>query len=174
MTDGVTGITERLVGQEQFAEMLATFGLERKDVVECGRWIVDRNFRAFRIGMLLAAGAVTTAYAFGFRLLFCSVGTRDRQDHILSHLGLRRVAGLPLVPVPAFNDELCVMYIQPDLPPSHFAELMAEMYEKLGLKSAANQGWQNLLNQSLPLTGAALLVSSDREPWQAAPAGDNR
>jgi N-acyl-L-homoserine lactone synthetase len=139
ITVGVMGITERLLGQEQFAEVLATLGVERRDVVECGRWIVDRNFRALRIGMLLAAGAVTTAHALGFRLLLCSVGTRDQQDRILSGLGLRRVAGLPLVPVPEFNDELCVMSIQPDHPPSHFAELMAEMHEKLELKPAENR-----------------------------------
>ena len=136
VTEGVTCTTERLLGQTQFAEMLATFGVERKGAVECGRWMVNPDFRASRIGVLLAGGAVTAAHAFGFELLFCSVGTRDRQDRILSHLGLRRVPGLPLISVPEFNDELCVMYIQPDRPTPHFAKLMAEMDVELKLKPA--------------------------------------
>ncbi len=136
LTKDVTCVTERLLGQKQFAAMLATFGVERKSVVECGRWIVELDFRALRIGVLLAGGAVATAHAFGFELLFCSVGTRDRQDRILSRLGLRRVPALPLIPVPEFNDELCVMYIQPDRPTPHFAELMAEMEVELKLKPA--------------------------------------
>ena len=98
--------------------------------------MVDPDFRALRIGVLLAGGAVTAAHAFGFELLFCSVGTRDGQDRILSRLGLRRVPALPLVPVPEFNDELCVMYIQPDRPMPYFAELMAEMDVELKLKPA--------------------------------------
>ena len=140
LTEDVTCVTERLLGQKQFAAMLATFGVERKGAVECGRWIVDLDFRALRIGVLLAGGAVTTAHAFGFELLFCSVGTHDRQDRILSRLGLRRVTALPLIPVPEFNDELCVMYIQPDRPTPHFAELMAEMDVELKLKLAENPG----------------------------------
>ena len=132
--DGVTCLTERLLGETRFAEMIAAFGLERKGAVETSRWMVDPNFRSLRIGVLLAAGAVASARACGFELLFCSVGTRDRQDRVLSRLGLRLVPELPLIPVPEFNDELCVMYIHPHRPPPHFAELMAEMDVELNLK----------------------------------------
>lgn len=134
VTDDVTCLTERLLGETRFTEMLAAFGVERKSAVETSRWMVDPNFRSLRIGVLLAAGAVTAARDCGFELLFCSVGTRDRQDRVLSRLGLRRVPELPLIPVPEFNDELCVMYIQPHRPPPHFAELMAEMDVELKLK----------------------------------------
>ena len=154
ITDGVTCITEQLLGRTRFAEMLATFGVESKSAVECGRWIVDPDFRANRIGVLLAAGAVATAHAFGFKLLFCSVGTRDKQDCILSRLGLRRVPALPLFPVPEFNDELCVMYIQPDRPMPHFAQLMAEMVVELKLKSAERPDEQELLNRPVHSTGS--------------------
>jgi GNAT acetyltransferase-like protein len=152
ITEDVTCITEQLLGRTRFAEMLSAFGVERKSAVECGRWIVEPDFRANRIGVLLAAGAVTTAHAFGFKLVFCSVGTRDKQDCILSRLGLRRVPALPLFPVPDFNDELCVMYIQPDRPMPHFAELMAEMDVKLKLKPAENPCEQVLLNQAWHMT----------------------
>ena len=137
VADGVRCLTERLLGAARFAEMLEGFGVERHRAVESSRWMVDPNFRSLRIGVLLAAGAVTAAHAFGFELLFCSVGTRDRQDRVLSRLGLRRVPELPVIPVPEYNDELCVMYIRPDRPPPHFAELMAEMDAELKLKPKA-------------------------------------
>jgi hypothetical protein len=138
VTEGVTCLTERLLGEARFAEMLAAFGVERKGAVETSRWMVDPDFRALRVGVLLAAGAVTAAHASGFELLFCSVGTRDRQNVVLSRLGLRRVPEMPLIPVPEYNDELCVMYIQPDCPTSRFAELMAEMDVELKLKPTPN------------------------------------
>jgi hypothetical protein len=136
LTKGVTCMTERLLGQTRFAEIFATLGVERRDAVECGRWMVDPDFRSSRIGMLLAEGAITTAHAFGFKLLFCSVGTRNKQDLMVSRLGLCRVPDLPLVPVPEFDDELCVMYIQPTRPMPNFAELRVEMNVELELMSA--------------------------------------
>ena len=148
-TEDVTFITERLLGERRFAEMLAAFGVERKAAVECSRWMVDPEFRSLRIGVLLAAGAVTAAQAFGFKLLFCSVGTRDRQDRVLSRLGLRHVPELPLIPVPEFDDELCVMYIQPHRPTPGFAELMAEMDVELNLNRTRNPGNQATSRMSI-------------------------
>jgi hypothetical protein len=133
---GLTGITDRVLGPECLAETLASLEVTREQTVESSRWIADPDFRALRVGVMLAAGAVATARALGFKLLFCAVGTRDKQDRVLSRLGLRRVPGIPLVQVPAFDDELCVMYIYPESPPTHLAELMAEMDVALQLKAA--------------------------------------
>ncbi len=142
VTNGITCLTERLLGERQFAKMLNTFGVKRKNAVESSRWMVDLDFRATRIGILLAAGSVSVAKAFGFKLLFCSVGTRDRQDCLLSRLGLSRVPELPLIPVPEFDDELCVMYIKPNRPPHRFALLMAEISAELKLDRTENPGDQ--------------------------------
>lgn len=151
VTEGVTCLTERLLGERQFAEMLAAFGVKRKAAVESSRWMVDPDFRASRIGVLLAAGGVTVAQAFGFELLFCSVGTRDKQDCILSRLGLRRVPELPLIAVPEYDDELCVMYIQPHRPTPRFAELMAEMVVELRLNRTVNPGDQTAVRTERPI-----------------------
>jgi N-acyl-L-homoserine lactone synthetase len=147
IAEGVVGITECLLGQKQFAEMLTSLDMDRRDVVESSRWTVDPFFRASRIGVLLAAGGVAVARALGFKLLLCSVGTRNKQDIILSRLGVRRVAGLSLIPVPEFNDDLCVMQIQPHHPQPHFAELMAEMDAELMLASSRNSDEKNLPKQ---------------------------
>lgn len=137
---GVTCLTEHLLGRRLFDEMLETFGVERKDAVESSRWMVDPDFRSSRTGLLLAAGGVSVARAFGFELLFCSVGTRDKQDRVLSRLGLRRVPELPVIHVPEYNDELCVMFIQPHRPTPRLAELMAEMDVELKIKPMRNSG----------------------------------
>lgn len=129
-----TCLTECLLGKTQFSKMLSAFGVERKNTVESSRWMLDPNFRSSNIGALLAAGGVTVARNFGFELLICSVGTRDKQDRLLSRLGLRPVPEIPLIPVPKYNDELCVMFIQPQNAPPHLEKLMAEMDSELNLK----------------------------------------
>jgi hypothetical protein len=72
-----------------------------------------------------------------------------RQNVVLSRLGLRRVPEMPLIPVPEYNDELCVMYIQPDRPTSRFAELMAEMDVELKLKPMTKGVNQRLVERKL-------------------------
>src|SRR5215204_2326985 len=67
---GVTCLTERLLGKMQFSEMLAALGVERTGAVESSRWMVDPNFRSLRVGILLAAGGVSVAHACGFGPLF--------------------------------------------------------------------------------------------------------
>jgi hypothetical protein len=134
VSEGIPCITDHLLGQTHVSEMLAGFGVEKKDAVECSRWMLDPEFRASHIGALLAGGAVAVARTLGFKLLFCSVGTRDKQDRMLARLGLRYVPGLPLIAVPEYNDDLCVMYIKPHLPTPRMAELMAKMDLELKLK----------------------------------------
>jgi N-acyl-L-homoserine lactone synthetase len=144
LTDGITCLTERLLGQTRFAKMLATFGVKRKQVVESSRWMLDPNFRNSGIGASLAAGSVAVAHNFNFELLICSVGTRDKQDKLLSRLGLRRVPDIPLIPVAQYNDELCVMFIQPHSPPPHLKKLMDEMDVELNLNPDRNPLEQKL------------------------------
>lgn len=139
ITEGITCLTERLLGKTGFAKMFASLGIERKRAVESSRWMLDPNFRTSGIGAFLAAGAVAVARNFGFELLFCSVGTRDKQDRLLSRLGLRRVPEIPLISVPEFNDELCLMFIQPHRPPPHLEKLMDEMDLELKLKNPSRR-----------------------------------
>jgi hypothetical protein len=146
LISGENCLTERLLGKTKLAEMLSTFGIQRKDAVESSRWILDPNFRASRTGVWLAAGGVTVARTFGFKLLFCSVGTRDKQNLILERLGLRRVPDLPLMPAPELNDELCVMYIEPHRPSPRMAGLMDEM--KLELKLRPNESPRSKTSQT--------------------------
>ena len=134
------GVTEQLLGPARFAEMLASVGVTRTQAVGCERWVADPDCRGSRVGVLLAAGAVAAARSLGFKLLFCSVGTRARQDRILSRLGLRPVAGFPLIDVPTWNDAVRVMSIDPSRPPPHFAALMQTMDGNLGLIPSENLG----------------------------------
>jgi len=114
-------LTESLLGPEQFARMLGSFGKKREHVIEIGRWVVDPAFRNGRslapgIGLELAAGAGALAVALasqiesGKGIAIFAAGTRDRQYLTLTHLGLKVVSGLSPVHSSEYDDFIQVLY----------------------------------------------------------------
>jgi Acetyltransferase (GNAT) domain len=114
-------LTESLLGREQFARMLGSFGRKREHVIEIGRWVVDPAFRNGRslapgIGLELAAGAGALAVALasqiesGKGIAIFAAGTRDRQYLTLTHLGLKVVSGLSPVRSSEYDDFIQVLY----------------------------------------------------------------
>jgi hypothetical protein len=128
-----TCFTERIVGSADFAGMLDRLGVDRLETVEGGRWIVDPSHRVSRLGARLAAGGVALARALGYRLLCCPVGTGRKQDQVLARLGIAAAPNLPVVPVPAFDDALRVMYVFPHQPGPRLRELVDRMTLELEL-----------------------------------------
>jgi hypothetical protein len=119
--DGPCCVTETLLGDEAFSEMLVNLGSCRDETLEIGRWVGNRALRSnynlrTSIGVQLAAGAGAVARSIamhaGFRhgLALFSVGTRDRQDAILSRFGLVRVPGVEPVRCDHYDDDIQVMY----------------------------------------------------------------
>ena len=127
------GVTEGLLGLERFMSMLKLLGATRNGSIEAGRWIADPAYRGSRVGVLLAAGAIATARSLSVKVLFCPVGTREKQDRVLARLGLKPVPHVPLIAMPAFDDEVRVMHIFPAQPLPHIAELMDAMATELRL-----------------------------------------
>lgn len=138
-------LTETLLGEEQFAEMLRRLGKHRDNTFEIGRWVVDPALRAQGslapgIGAQLAAGAGALALALvnlsedinGVAIF--SAGSRDKQYLMLSRLGLRPVPEIePMVSL-EYNDVIRVMYCTnaQELQP-RFRRMMDAMAEAIGL-----------------------------------------
>ena len=47
-------MTEQLIGQARFAQMLRTLNVNRVETIEGGRWVVDPAHRVGRLGVLLS------------------------------------------------------------------------------------------------------------------------
>lgn len=152
--EGRTCLTERLVGAERFEAMLRTLGSRRDEAVEASRWVVDPDHRSRSLGSQLATGAIAAARAFGFGLLFCSAGTRGRQDLMLTRLGLLPFGNMPLFPDVKFDDELRVMYVFPDRSPPGMCDSMGLMAAELGLDPPGGMGC------GTPQPGSCLLGST--------------
>jgi hypothetical protein len=114
-------LTERLLGEEQFSEMLSRLGKHRDNTIEIGRWVVDPALRAQGslapgIGVQLAAGAGALALALASQsedvngVAIFSAGSRDKQCLMLSRLGLRPVSGIEPLASTEYDDVIRVMY----------------------------------------------------------------
>jgi predicted GNAT family N-acyltransferase len=133
LTNGSTGLTESCLGKGPLEQMLQDLGVERAEAIEGGRWLAHPDHRHHRLGVLLAAAAVTLARHLGYRILLCSVGTQNKQHRVLACLGLRPVPTVASFYSETFADTLQVMYITPSQPTPHFGATMDMMVEKLGL-----------------------------------------
>ena len=119
--DGPPCLTETLLGEEQFSQMLRRLGRHRDNTIEIGRWVVDPRLRrqpslAPGIGVQLAAGAGALALALVNQsedvngVAIFSAGSQDKQYTLLSRLGLRPVSGIePLISI-EYDDVIRVMY----------------------------------------------------------------
>jgi Acetyltransferase (GNAT) domain len=138
-------LTERLLGEERFSEMLFRLGKDRDNTIEIGRWVVDPALRAQGslapgIGVQLAAGAGALALALVGQsedmngIAIFSAGSRDKQYLMLSRLGLRPVSGIEPLASTEYDDVIRVMYCTgtQELQP-RFQRMMDAMGETIGI-----------------------------------------
>jgi N-acyl-L-homoserine lactone synthetase len=138
-------LTETLLGEEQFSDMLRRLGKKRDSAIEIGRWVVDPALRtqgslAPGIGAQLAAGAGALAFALVNRsedvngVAIFSAGSRDKQYMMLSRLGLRPVSGIEPVVSAEYDDVIRVMYCtNTEELQSRFRRMLYAMAETMGL-----------------------------------------
>jgi hypothetical protein len=114
-------LTETLLGEEQFLRMLHRMRKRRDNTIEIGRWVVDPALRLWRnlapgIGVQLAAGAGALAFALVNQwgdangVTISSSGSGDKQDLLLSRLGLKPVSWIEPVTSTEYDDLIRVMY----------------------------------------------------------------
>jgi hypothetical protein len=114
------------------------------EIAEIGRWVVDPEYRATNLDLGLsiqlaaASGALARALgkvSGGLRgYVICAAGTKDRQDVVLTRIGLARVPGINPVNSEDYKDDvriLCCSQTQRLNP--HFVGFIDEMAKKIGL-----------------------------------------
>jgi predicted GNAT family N-acyltransferase len=130
--------TEAILGRQAFAELLLELGAQRSTTVEIGRWVVHPEHRKGGTGVQLAAGAATLAKRLGFKIAVCSAGTEDKQDRILSRMGLKAVPTVGVLKCAAYTDLVRVLYVH--VQNLKFVCLMDQMAEALGINQMT---WQS-------------------------------
>src|SRR5437879_2223797 len=80
----VTSLTETLLGERRFAQMLRDLGVGRAVAIEGGRWLVHPAHRCRGLGVQLVGAGGALARQLGYRVVFSPVGTKTRQDHVLA------------------------------------------------------------------------------------------
>jgi hypothetical protein len=141
--NGPASVTETILGEDSFLEMLRRQGVQRSDTVEIGRWVVDPAYRTNgRAATQLAAAAAMLATTLGNGtvarqgMVVCAVGTGDQQDLLLSHIGLTAAPVNQPIRNNNFNDDVRVMQSigTKQLHP-RFRSVMKEMAQLMGLVS---------------------------------------
>jgi predicted GNAT family N-acyltransferase len=137
-------VTETLLGEHAFVLMLEKLGLQRLDVVEIGRWMVDPDHRSSGwLAAQLAAGSAALANALKYvsetprDIVLCSVGTIDRQDAMLCRIGLTEMLGVNQVYCSNYEDTVRVFSCSTiDSLSPHFQRLIMKMAIKLNIGRA--------------------------------------
>lgn len=147
LASGLPCLTEAVLGEQSFTNMLRTLGVERSNVVEVGRWIVHPHYRCGgRSALQLAAGAaaVTSRIAHGavaqYGIAICSVGTLQRQDLLLRRIGFSNAPDTKPVKCDHYGDHLQVMYCDNlQKLDRRFCKLMDEMSQVLQLSDPTGE-----------------------------------
>jgi N-acyl-L-homoserine lactone synthetase len=141
LPNGLPCVTEMILGQKTFSQMLCKLGAKRTETVEIGRWIVDPAYRASgRPGLQLAAASAALAMTLGNgsvfqrRIIVCSAGTGDRQDLMLARIGLSAGRAAEAINCDDLKDNVRVMYCLDtrQLNP-RFLRLIIKMVKTIGL-----------------------------------------
>jgi hypothetical protein len=153
-------LTETLLGEEQFSEMLRGLCKHRDNTIEIGRWVVDPALRAQGslapgIGVQLAAGAGALAFALVNQsedvngVAIFSAGSRDKQYLMLSRLGLRPVSGVKTITSTEYDDVIRVMYCtNTEELQYRFRSMMDAMAKTIGIGSESVGPGSNSLKPS--------------------------
>jgi hypothetical protein len=144
VSNGFSCVTEQILGEKTFSEMLHKLGAQRTETVEIGRWIVHPAYRASgRPAVQLAAASAALAITLGNAslvqrgIVVCSAGTGDRQDLMLARIGLAAVPATEPIKCDEFKDTVRVMYcINTQQLNPRFLRIMDEMAKTIGLTKA--------------------------------------
>src|SRR5574340_947705 len=90
-------LTESLLQDRPFEQLLTWLGNGRDRVGEVGRWVVAPEYAPFRMGLRLAIAAGGLAKQLGLETIIAMVGTRDGQARTLMRAGGQRVPGFASV-----------------------------------------------------------------------------
>jgi GNAT acetyltransferase-like protein len=137
-------VTEQILGEKTFSEMLHKLGAQRTETIEIGRWIVHPAYRASgRPALQLAAASAALAITLGNGslvkrgIVLCSAGTGDCQDLMLARIGLAAVPATKPIKCDEFKDTLRVMYcINTQQLNPRFIRIMDQMAKTIGLTKA--------------------------------------
>jgi len=117
VSNGFSCVTEQILGEKTFSELLHKVGAQRTETVEIGRWIVHPAYRASgRPAVQLAAASAALAITLGNgsvfqrKIIVCSAGTGDRQDLMLARIGLSAARAVEAITCDDFKDNVRVMY----------------------------------------------------------------
>jgi Acetyltransferase (GNAT) domain len=144
VSNGFSCVTEQILGEKTFSEMLHKLGAQRTETVEIGRWIVHPAYRASgRPAVQLAAASAALAITLGNGslvqpgIVVCSAGTGDRQDLMLARIGLTAVPTTEPIKCDEFEDKVRVMCcINTQQLNPRFLRIMGEMAKTIGLTKA--------------------------------------
>lgn len=148
-TDGPPCVAETLLGRQAFMLMLGKLGVQRSNIVEIGRWAVHPNYRLLgSLAVQLAAGSAALANTLRYasemprEIVMCSVGTIERQDAMLSCIGLTTVPDVDQIYCSKYNDNVRIFFCSAigDLSP-WFRRLMREMVTTLSLPRETRIGY---------------------------------
>jgi len=140
-------VTEEVMGQERFSEMLRSLRATHDDIVEIGRWIVEPDYRATNlylgVSIQLAAGSAALARQMGGAagkrdgFAICAAGVADRQCAMLKRVGMTPILGASPVSCARYRDEIQILYCsqRQQLHPQ-FLRLVDLMERKLGFGEA--------------------------------------
>ncbi len=134
LTPDASSLTESLLGTGPLEQLLRDLGAERTQTAEAGRWLVHPEHRYHNLGIFLAAAGIALARQLEYRIVFCSVGTKDKQHRVLARLSIKPVPiAVESFYSDTFADTLQVMHINPTQPSPRFRAMMDRMAERLRL-----------------------------------------
>jgi hypothetical protein len=145
VANGPACVSEQILGDRLFAEMLHEMGFQHTDALEIGRWTAHPAYRTGgQLGTQLAAASAALAMTLAGgstgqrRIVVCAVGTGDQQDLMLARIGLTAVPTLKPVRSYHYNDGVRVMYcINADQLNRRFLGVMEKMAKAIGVVAYA-------------------------------------
>lgn len=150
---GPACFTEKLLGENQFSQMLRTLGAQHNEIVEIGRWVVDPEYRAinrdFGLSIQLAAASAAVASEIGNAsgnergFAICAAGTRDRQDKMLIRLGMSPVSRIGTVYCEKYCDNINVLCCSKT---QHLSPLLTGLFDKMTEKMALETSFAELFD----------------------------
>lgn len=137
-------LTESLLQDRPFEQLLTWLGNGRDRVGEVGRWVVAPEYAPFRMGLRLAVAAGVLAKQLGLETIIAMVGTRDGQARTLMRAGGQRVPGLAPVRSQTYDDDLVVLTFDLSRPANVITLLAAEMTTRLSMERG-DKAWDHVL-----------------------------
>lgn len=101
--------TERGLGPERFAQLLAALGVARTACAEGGRWCVDVAERDGRLAICLLAGLHLVQTRLGVSTSLVSARVEHGQDRVLRRLGFARGPSFAEFDDPSVGGKHCVL-----------------------------------------------------------------